>query len=153
MGSRTPNVHAHLIPVHIQHVVIRTVRAQVAQIYSSGFDLLHDTMNRRELQALTRDRFADSRALLRAHRYCAAYHMTGYAVKCALKACSAKTINDTTYPTRNSSTQLYARPGEDPLIYSMGPGIEVGDAGKHQFTRGKLNGRYFDSAYIYRLSA
>jgi hypothetical protein len=40
---------------------------------------------------------------------------------------------------------------KDPLIYAMGPGIEVGDVAGHQFSRGKINGRYFENAYVYRL--
>jgi len=39
-----------------------------------------------------------------------------------------------------------------PLIYSMGPAIEVGSVGERQFSRGAIKGRYFEDAYIYRLA-
>jgi hypothetical protein len=41
----------------------------------------------------------------------------------------------------------------DPLVFSMGPGIKVGDVARHRFSRGTLNGRYFESAYIYHHGA
>ena len=40
---------------------------------------------------------------------------------------------------------------KDPLIYSVGPGIKVGDVAGHQFSSGMLNGRYFENAYVYSL--
>ena len=40
---------------------------------------------------------------------------------------------------------------KDPLIYAVGPGIKVADAAKHQFSRGTINGRYFENAYVYRV--
>jgi hypothetical protein len=55
-------------------------------------------MDRRGLQALTRDRLMDARALLRAHRCSGAYYMAGYAVECALKACIAKRTNGHNFP-------------------------------------------------------
>ena len=39
----------------------------------------------------------------------------------------------------------------DPLMYAVGPGIEVGDAVGHQFSSGIINGRYFENAYVYSL--
>jgi len=64
-------------------------------------------MNRRTLQALTRDRLADARALLRAGRYGAAYYMAGYAVECALKSCLAKRINKHDFPDRKLTNDCY----------------------------------------------
>jgi hypothetical protein len=37
---------------------------------------------------------------LRAHRYCAAYYIAGYAVECALKSCIAKRTNRHDFPDR-----------------------------------------------------
>src|SRR5262249_42090448 len=42
---------------------------------------------------------------------------------------------------------------KDPLMYAMGPGIEVGDATGRRFSSGTINGRYFESAYVYSLGA
>ena len=42
---------------------------------------------------------------------------------------------------------------KDRLRYSMGPGIEVGDVARHRFSRGTLNGKDFESAYIYHHGA
>jgi hypothetical protein len=38
-----------------------------------------------------------------------------------------------------------------PLIYSLGPAIEVGSVGERRFSRGAIKGRYFEDAHIYRL--
>ena len=64
-------------------------------------------MNRRTLQTLARDRLADARALLRAHRYAAAYYMAGYAVECALKACITKHVNRHDFPDKKLATDSY----------------------------------------------
>ncbi len=47
-------------------------------------------MNRKDLQALSRVRLLEAKALLRAGRPDGAYYLAGYAVECALKACIAK---------------------------------------------------------------
>ena len=44
-------------------------------------------MNRLQWQELAEMRLADARALLKAHRWSAAYYLAGYAVECGLKAC------------------------------------------------------------------
>jgi HEPN domain-containing protein len=64
-------------------------------------------MNRLTFQALTRDRLADARALLRAHRYCAAYYIAGYAVECALKSCIARQINRHDFPDKKVVNDSY----------------------------------------------
>lgn len=64
-------------------------------------------MNRRGLQILTKDRLADCRALLRAHRYCAAYYMAGYAVECALKSCIAKQIHKHDFPNKKLANESH----------------------------------------------
>lgn len=40
---------------------------------------------------------------------------------------------------------------KDPLVYSTGPAVKVGNVGGHKFSRGTINGRYFEDAYIYPL--
>lgn len=42
---------------------------------------------------------------------------------------------------------------KDPLIYAVGPGIEVGDIAGHQFSSGTINGRHFENAHIYSVGA
>jgi HEPN domain-containing protein len=64
-------------------------------------------MDRRGLQTLTRDRLADARTLLRAHRYSAAYYMAGYAVECALKACIAKRTKRHDFPDKKIANDSY----------------------------------------------
>jgi hypothetical protein len=44
-------------------------------------------VNKEELRQLAQDRILDAKALLAARRWGGAYHMAGYAVECALKAC------------------------------------------------------------------
>jgi HEPN domain-containing protein len=64
-------------------------------------------VNRRAFQTLTRDRLADVRALLRSHRYPAAYYIAGYAVECALKACIAKHTKQHDFPERKLVNDSY----------------------------------------------
>jgi hypothetical protein len=64
-------------------------------------------MNRLELQALARDRLADSRALLRAHRYAGAYYLAGYSVECALKACIARQVRRYDFPDKKVVSDSY----------------------------------------------
>jgi len=64
-------------------------------------------MDRRGLQVLTRDRLVDARALLRAHRYSAAYYLAGYAVECALKACIAKRTKRHDFPDKKIANDSY----------------------------------------------
>ena len=41
---------------------------------------------------------------------------------------------------------------KDPLAYSLGPALKVGNVQGHEFSRGTINGRYFEDAYIYSLA-
>ena len=41
----------------------------------------------------------------------------------------------------------------DPVVYAVGPGIKAADVARHEFSRGTINGRSFDDAYIYRPTA
>lgn len=70
-------------------------------------DSAADTMNRRAFQTLTRDRLADARALLRSHRYRAAYYIAGYAVECALKACIARHTKQHDFPAKKLVNDSY----------------------------------------------
>lgn len=47
-------------------------------------------MNRKELQALSRIRLAEARALLGSGHFSGAYYLAGYAMECAFKACIAR---------------------------------------------------------------
>ncbi len=64
-------------------------------------------VNRDDLQALTRARLRDARALLRAKRYDAAYYVAGYAVECALKACIAKGTREFDFPEKEVVLRSY----------------------------------------------
>lgn len=70
-------------------------------------------MSRRKLQALSRDRLADARALLHARRYSAAYYIAGYAVECALKACITKRVNRHDFPDKKLAGDSYTHNLED----------------------------------------
>jgi hypothetical protein len=41
---------------------------------------------------------------------------------------------------------------KDPLVYSAGPAVKVGNVRGHKFSQGTINGRSFDDAYIYPLA-
>lgn len=47
-------------------------------------------MDRRDLQALSKARLIEAKALLRLGLNDGAYYLAGYAVECAIKACIAK---------------------------------------------------------------
>ncbi len=64
-------------------------------------------VNRDDLQALTRARLKDARALLRAKRYDAAYYVAGYAIECALKACIAKATKEFDFPEKDVVLKSY----------------------------------------------
>ena len=38
---------------------------------------------------------------------------------------------------------------KDPLVYSFGTAVKVGAVTGRALTRGRINGRYFESAYVY----
>jgi HEPN domain-containing protein len=57
-------------------------------------------VNRRDLQALSRIRLAEARALLSLGHWDGAYYLAGYAVECALKACIAKETRRHEFPDR-----------------------------------------------------
>ena len=59
-------------------------------------------MNRRDLQALSRERLRDARALLAHGQYVGAYYMAGYSVECALKACIARKTCRFDFPDRKA---------------------------------------------------
>lgn len=57
-------------------------------------------MNRRDLQALSRERLRDAKVLLNHGQYVGAYYLAGYAVECALKACIARKTCRFDFPDR-----------------------------------------------------
>jgi hypothetical protein len=59
-------------------------------------------MNRRDLQALSRERLRDARALLIKAQHVGAYYLSGYAVECALKACIARKTRRFDFPDRKT---------------------------------------------------
>jgi HEPN domain-containing protein len=58
-------------------------------------------LNRKDLQALSRVRLREARALLRLGFYDGAYYLAGYSVECALKACIAKQTKRYDFPDRD----------------------------------------------------
>jgi HEPN domain-containing protein len=52
-------------------------------------------VNRKQLQALAKERLKDAKALLGRKRWSAAYYLTGYVVECALKSCLLRYLEAT----------------------------------------------------------
>lgn len=93
-------------------------------------------MNRRKLQALARDRLADARALLRGHRYAAAYYMAGYAVECALKACITKQVNRYDFPDKKLAGGSYTHNLEDLVdVAKLNDGLKAARVADEMFGR------------------
>jgi hypothetical protein len=59
-------------------------------------------VTRQEFQQLAADRIGDAEALLQADRFSCAYHIGGYAVECALKACIAGRTRQDDFPPRDA---------------------------------------------------
>jgi len=57
-------------------------------------------MDRKDLQALSKIRLIEAKALLRLGHYDGAYYLAGYAVECALKACIAKETRRHEFPDK-----------------------------------------------------
>jgi HEPN domain len=67
-----------------------------------GPELLHlgFTMNRGDLQSITRIRLREAKLLLDSGEYSGAYYLCGYVVECALKACIAKQTRRYDFPNK-----------------------------------------------------
>ena len=59
-------------------------------------------MNRRDLQALSRERLQDAKVLLASGQHVGAYYLAGYAIECALKACIARKTCRFDFPDRRT---------------------------------------------------
>jgi hypothetical protein len=55
-------------------------------------------------------------------------------------------------PGLPSFLELAVVDAKDPLAYSLGRADQVGNIKGHQFSRGTINGSYFEDAYVYRLA-
>ena len=64
-------------------------------------------MNRTDLQLLADARVADAQALLQAGRWAGAYHLLGYAVECAIKACAARQFRQDEIPDKTVVNDFY----------------------------------------------
>lgn len=65
-------------------------------------------MLRSELQTLARLRLREAKQLLDAGKYCGAYHFTGMAVECAIKACIAKQTQRYEFPDKNRANECFS---------------------------------------------
>jgi HEPN domain-containing protein len=75
-------------------------------------------MNRADLQALADTRVADARVLLDAERWPAAYYLLGYAVECALKACTSRQFGQHEVPDKKIVNNFYTHRLDDLLSIS-----------------------------------
>lgn len=64
-------------------------------------------MTRREFQQIAAIRAEEARILLSNRMYSGAYHLCGYAVECALKACIAKQVRRHDFPDRKLAQDSY----------------------------------------------
>jgi hypothetical protein len=64
-------------------------------------------MNRRDLQALSRERLRDARLLLTNGQHVGAYYLAGYAVECALKACIARKTRRFDFPDKKAVVESH----------------------------------------------
>jgi len=64
-------------------------------------------MNRADFQVLADIRIAEAQQLLAAGLYDGAYHLAGYAVECALKACIARLTNQYDFPDKEFLLACY----------------------------------------------
>ena len=93
-------------------------------------------MNRDDLQALTRARLKDARALLRAKRYDAAYYVAGYAIECALKACIAKMTKEFDFPDRDVVVRSYTHKLHDLVrVAGLEKELDARKAGDSSFAK------------------
>jgi len=70
-------------------------------------------VNRRDLQALSRIRLVEAKALLRLGHCDGAYYLAGYAAECALKACIAKLTVRHEFPDKKRVDLSYTHKVED----------------------------------------
>jgi HEPN domain-containing protein len=70
-------------------------------------------VDRRDLQALSRIRLTEAKALLRLGHHDGAYYLAGYAAECALKACIAKQTMRHEFPDRKRAELSYTHKLED----------------------------------------
>lgn len=64
-------------------------------------------MDRKDLQALSRIRAKEAKALLDAGLHDGAFYLAGYAVECALKACIAKSTRKHEFPDKDRVNKSY----------------------------------------------
>jgi len=64
-------------------------------------------VDRKDLQALSRIRAKEAKALLDAGLHGGAFYLAGYAVECALKACIAKTTRKHEFPDKDRVNKSY----------------------------------------------
>ncbi|SRR6266567_2581784 len=65
-------------------------------------------MDRRDLQALSKVRLKEARALLGLGFYDGAHYLAGYAVECALKSCIAKSTQRHEFPDKKRVDSSYS---------------------------------------------
>ena len=64
-------------------------------------------MNRILLRQLADERVRDASGLINVGQWSGAYHLTGFAVECGLKACIARLTNQDDYPDRDFVVRSY----------------------------------------------
>jgi HEPN domain-containing protein len=77
-----------------------------AEEKKQGFSIL-SSLNRKELQALSRIRLREARALAKLGMNDGAYYLAGYSVECALKACIARSTQRHDFPDKRKADSSY----------------------------------------------
>jgi HEPN domain-containing protein len=96
-------------------------------------------LNRKELQALSRIRLREARALARVGMNDGAYYLAGYSVECALKACIAKMTQRHDFPDKRKADVSYTHSLRNLLVVARLDELQVEEANHDATFRNNWN--------------
>ena len=101
-------------------------------------------MDRRDLQALSKIRVKEAKALLSAGLHDGAYYLAGYAVECALKACIAKETRKHEFPDKKRVDDSYTH-----SLKKLAELAELWKSGQDRSRADPEFARYWDAAQLW----
>ena len=101
-------------------------------------------MDRRDLQALSKIRVKEAKALLSAGLHDGAYYLAGYAVECALKACIAKETRKHEFPDKKRVDESHTH-----SLRKLAELAELWDSGQDRSRADPEFARYWDIARLW----
>ena len=101
-------------------------------------------MDRRDLQALSKIRVKEAKALLSAGLHDGAYYLAGYAVECALKACIAKETRKHEFPDKKRVDDSHTH-----NLQKLAELAELWDSGQERSRADPEFARYWDAARLW----